>query len=67
MGEMDIKDEDCRITGYVVGAKNYLKAEHIPTGVSVDVFHYGPGGSRVARDALQQAVDRHMDNELAKL
>lgn len=64
---VDIKDQDCRITGYVVGAKNYLKAVHMPTGISVDVFHYGPGGSLKAREALQSAVDRHMDDELAKL
>jgi hypothetical protein len=64
---MDIKDQDCRVTGYVVGTRHYLKAVHMPTGATVDVFHDGSGWRQKALEALQIEVDRHMDAELAKL
>jgi hypothetical protein len=64
---MDIRSEDCRVSGYVAGTKHYIKAEHLPTGVSVDLYHKGAGWKRELMAALQQAVDRHMDDQLAKL
>jgi hypothetical protein len=64
---LDIKEQDCRITGYVVGTSHFLKVTHMPTGVTIDFYHKGAKHRRAAWDALQQAVDRHMDNELAKL
>lgn len=75
---MDIDAKDCRLEGFRAGQTTtwfsrttcWLRATHLPTGVMVEIRETGSGGPADKRRlmvALQQAVNDHMDRELARL
>lgn len=68
---MDIIADQCRLEGCRDEQASYwTKATHLPTGIQVEVpiaGSIGLEGKRRLMKALQNAVNRHLNDQLAKL